>query len=199
MFSCAQCKGPVSAGDDKCLACGFVFNIPKDSSRDSSEASSSVSQPNSHWVRKLTYFVALCAVAYSSLRLAGPKLGFQFEYDVFSHSLGLPVPRIYGWDLALSQNSKELMSLVLLVLVLRRLGLMLVTGFELPRTYQGPLYYLMLIPVWSLYLGVLAFGVTILIGAPSGVPAALVGLPAAFFLATGIALIELLSLWPWRS
>jgi hypothetical protein len=30
------------------------------------------------------------------------------------------------------------------------------------------------------------------------VPAALVGLPAAYFLASGIALVELISLWPRR-
>jgi hypothetical protein len=55
----------------------------------------------------------------------------------------------------------------------------------------------MMVPIWSLLLGIAGFGISILLGAQSGVPAApLLGLPAIFFLASGIALVELLSLWP---
>jgi len=73
---------------------------------------------------------------------------------------------------------------------------MLTTVFALPWSYSGPFYYLMLLPIWSLILGFVGFAISGLIGAPSGVPAALLGLPAAYFLASGVALIELLSLWP---
>jgi hypothetical protein len=193
MFYCAQCKAPVDADAEKCPACGFVFSLPPTSAPRLDDAET---RYPSHPIRKLTYFVALCAVGYSSFRLSGPILGFSFGYDVFSHFLGLPAPRILGWDLPLSQNVKNNLSLGLFVIVLRRLGLMVATGFALPWSYSGPLYYLMLVPVWSLILGVTGFWVSILIGAPSGVPAGLLFLPAAYFLASGITLVELLSLWP---
>jgi len=145
--------------------------------------------------RKATYFLALVAVGYSSFLLAGLPF-VSSEYNVFTHFLGLPVPRIYGWDLKLSNGVKQVLSAALLVLVLRRVVVMFVTGFSLPWTIRGPLYYLMAIPIWSLFLSTIAFALSMVLNVGSGVPAALIGMPAFYFLATGIAIMELLALWP---
>jgi len=194
MFHCAKCNAPVSADAEKCPSCNFAFGPPPATS---SVKTDGENQQSSHWVRRLTYFIALCAVGYSSFQLAGPIFGFRFSFNVFTHTLGLPVPRMYGWDLIFSESQKNALSLGLLVLVLRRLGSMLVTGYTLPWSYGGPLYYLMLVPIWSLFLGIVGVVISFLIGAPATSSLGwLIATPALLFLASGIALVELLSLWP---
>jgi hypothetical protein len=70
-------------------------------------------------------------------------------------------------------------------------------SLAVPESYSGWLYYLLLIPIFSLVLGFLALIATLALGqrgGVSGVPAALVALPAFYFLSPGILIVELMSL-----
>jgi hypothetical protein len=86
------------------------------------------------------------------------------------------------------------------VLVLRRLWLMAkARSLSAPESFAGVPYFLVLASVVCILLFVLAMTATIVLRAGSGVPAAMLLIPAGFLLSPAIAWVELRGLLPRRN
>jgi hypothetical protein len=134
-------------------------------------------------MRKFCYWFCFLLVALGPLLYFVPWLGIFLAVGTPMLPLG-----------PLSQAVALLLMLGTIVLVLRRAWLTLVRREGLPASFTGILKWMAYAGVASLVLGAIAFALSVALQLGSGVPAAMVAMPAKILIPWVVFLTEALSL-----